>query len=80
MFENDCNFHDEMPNQEFMPERSRALLGNELLQNFKKSREDDLLKNNREVFQANQSKSIYLNKISQLIERPSTTLGKPKQT
>lgn len=48
MFENDCNFHDEIPNQ--VPERSKALLGNELLQNVKKTREDDLLKNHKEVF------------------------------
>ncbi|CAK60889.1 unnamed protein product (macronuclear) [Paramecium tetraurelia] len=81
MFENDCNFMEEqiLQQQPLMPERSKALVGGQLLQKYKKNQEEDLLKKNKEVFQANQSKSIYLNKIQQLIDKP-TAVGKPKQT
>ncbi|CAD8112566.1 unnamed protein product [Paramecium sonneborni] len=81
MFENDCNIIEEsiLQQQPIMPERSKALVGRELIQKYKQHKEEDLLKKNKEVFQANQSKSIYLNKIQQLIDKP-TVVGKPKQT
>ncbi|CAK57437.1 unnamed protein product (macronuclear) [Paramecium tetraurelia] len=81
MFENDCNVMEEqiLQQEPLMPERSKALIGGELLQKYKKNKDDELLKKNKEVFQANQSKSIYLNKIQQLIDKP-TMVGKPKQT
>ncbi|CAD8202771.1 unnamed protein product [Paramecium octaurelia] len=81
MFENDCNIMEEqiLQQEPLMPERSKAFVGGELLQKYKKNKDDELLKKNKEVFQANQSKSIYLNKIQQLIDKP-TMVGKPKQT
>ncbi|CAD8166588.1 unnamed protein product [Paramecium pentaurelia] len=81
MFENDCNIMEEQVLQQapIMPERSKALVGGELLQKFKKNKDEELLKKNKEVFQTNQSKSLYLNKIQQLIDKP-TLVGKQKQT
>lgn len=43
-------------------------------------KEQEIILNNRELFQANQSKSIYLSKISTLIEKslsPNLRIGSP---
>ncbi|CAD8097113.1 unnamed protein product [Paramecium primaurelia] len=81
MFENENNYIEEQhePEQPILYERSKALVGNQLLQKLKKTKEEDLLKQNKEVFQVNQSKSLYLNKIQQLIDNPAV-VSKPKQT
>ncbi|CAD8117206.1 unnamed protein product [Paramecium sonneborni] len=81
MFENENNYVEEQAEsqQPIVYERSKGLVGNQLLQKFKKTKEEDLLKQNKEVFQANQSKSLYLNKIQQLIDNP-VVVSKPKQT
>ncbi|CAD8169565.1 unnamed protein product [Paramecium pentaurelia] len=81
MFENENNFPESKieAQQPIVYERSQALVGNQLLQKFKKTKEEDLLKQNKEIFQANQSKSLYLNKIQQLIDSPAV-VSKPKQT